>query len=77
MPKVYGAFELNGAFWLITEYIKGVDLALLPKEKQLPVLKELEGHLETLQSLKSNSVRGPTGIIVLPYCITHATKQDF
>jgi serine/threonine protein kinase len=77
VPKVYGAFELDGAFWLITEYIEGVDLALLPKEKQLPVLKELEGHLETLQSLKSNSVGGPTGIIVPPYRITHATKQDF
>lgn len=76
MPKVYEAFERNGAFWLITEYIEGVDLALLPKKKQLPVLKELEGHLATLQSLKSNVVGGPTGIIP-PYRITHATKQDF
>lgn len=77
MPKVYRAFELDGAFWLITQYIEGVDLALLPKEKQLPVLKELEGHLKTLQSLKSNRVGGPTAIIVPPYRVTHATKRDF
>lgn len=77
VPKVYGAFELDGVYWLITEYIKGVDLAELSEEKKLPVLEELEGHLLTLQSLKSNVMGGPTGITIPPYRITHATKQDF
>ncbi|TQS33275.1 hypothetical protein Golomagni_06387 [Golovinomyces magnicellulatus] len=76
VPKVYGAFELDGAYWLITEHIQGVDLAQLPKEKQGPVLTELEGHLRTLRHLKSDTLGGPTGIIVPPYRLTHATQQD-
>lgn len=76
VPKVYASFEADGASWLITERVEGVDLAELPAEKQSIALKELEGHLETLKSLKSNIIRGPTGIVVPPYRLTLATKRD-
>lgn len=72
VPQVYSAFEDNGTFWLITEFIEGIDLVLFPKEKQLLVQEELKGHLATLQNLRSNKVGGPTEIVVPPYRVTHA-----
>jgi aminoglycoside phosphotransferase (APT) family kinase protein len=76
VPKLYGAFEADGASWLITEFIEGVDLSALPEEQKPIVIKELENHLAKLRVLKSNTVGGPTGIIALPYRVTLATEQD-
>lgn len=76
VPKVYASFEADGAFWLITERVDGVDLAELPEEKKVIVMKELERHLQTLRKLNSSVMGGPTGIVVPPYRLTHATKRD-
>ena len=76
VPQIFGAFEHDGAFWLITKYIEGVDLAELPEKDKPVVLDELKGYLATLQNLRSRHVGGPTGIVVPPYRVTRATKQD-
>jgi hypothetical protein len=40
--------------YLVTEYIEGLAMRKLSQEDRKVAEKELEGHLETLRSLKSD-----------------------
>lgn len=48
------AFEDDNAVYLVTEYIEGLAMRKLSQEDRKVAEKELEGHLETLRSLKSD-----------------------
>lgn len=61
VPKLYGCFEDDGAVYLITEYIDGVNMADLTPEQRKVVEVELEGYIATLRSLKSEVWGGPSG----------------
>lgn len=63
LPRFYGCFEDDGAAYLITEYVDGVGMNELDKDKQVIVTKELRTHLETLGKLKSNIWGGPGGVV--------------
>lgn len=67
VPTIYGAFEVDGSFMVITEYIDGVSMAGLSEEQKRDVRTELEQHLETLRGIKSDTLGGPSGIVIPPY----------
>lgn len=63
LPKLYACFEDDCAAYLITEYEEGVEMASLDDAQREIVAKELETHLQTLKTLKSNTWGGPTGAV--------------
>lgn len=63
MPKVYACFEDDGAAYLVTEYVEGVSMENLGEEQKKVVAAELEGHLQTLRKLTSNTWGGPGGVV--------------
>lgn len=76
VPRIYADFEDDGAYYLVTEYIDGVSMADLSEEKKLVVLQELDEHLETLHSLRSKTLGGASGLVVIPLRLMDQTKQD-
>lgn len=74
VPKLLSCFEDDQAVYLITEYIEGVAMSELSVEQRKVVEKELEGHLETLKSLKSDTWGGPSGIVSNFASITKTKK---
>lgn len=44
VTNVYASFEADGASWLITELVEGIDLAELAEEKKSTVLRDLDSH---------------------------------
>ena len=76
VPTVYGAFEVDGSYLLITEYIDGVDMTTLSDDQKEIVNAELDQHLATLREIRSNQIGGPTGIIIPPYRVMRCTDND-
>lgn len=58
LPKLHACFEDDGAAYLITEHVQGITMGDLDAEKQQIVAKELQGHMDTLATLKSNKWGG-------------------
>jgi serine/threonine protein kinase len=77
VPTVYGAFEVDGSYFLITEYIDGVSMRELPEVQKKVVREEIDQHLATLQGLKSNKLGGLSGSVLPPYRVMHCTDKDF
>ncbi|KAK4070005.1 hypothetical protein Purlil1_13597 [Purpureocillium lilacinum] len=67
VPKLYACFQDDEAAYLVMEYVDGVTMNELNSDERRIVERELEGHLETLRTLKSDSWGGPSGIIIPPY----------
>lgn len=65
VPKLHCCFEDDEAVYLVMEYIEGVDLASLEEEQRKTVEVELEGHLQTLRNLTSDTWGGPSGLVRL------------
>ncbi|KAJ4326615.1 hypothetical protein N0V84_002949 [Fusarium piperis] len=76
VPTVLADFEDDGAYYLITEFIEGVSMSELKEEKKAPVFQELNQHLLTLQNLKSKTLGGPSGLVVIPLRVMEKTDQD-
>lgn len=76
IPKLYTCFEDVNAVVLVTEHVDGVGMHELDEQQQKTVIVELDRHLQTLHSLKSCSLGGPTGIVVPPYRATTQTFRD-
>ncbi|KAF4448115.1 protein kinase-like protein [Fusarium austroafricanum] len=76
VPAVYADFEDDGAYYLVTEFIQGVEMNDLPMEKKNLVGEELKQHLHTLHSLKSTTIGGPSGLLVPPRSVIESTTQD-
>jgi hypothetical protein len=76
VPDVLEAYEDDGSFVLITRLLQGVPMNELSSEEQAIVMKEVDSHLQTLQTLRSNRVGGPTGIICPPPRATQYFPKD-
>lgn len=75
VPTVYGAFEVDGSFFLILEYIDGVNMADLSADQKKIVRTELQQHLATLQTIKSSTLGGPSGLMIPPYRVLSCTEN--
>lgn len=76
VPAVYADFEDDGAYYLVTEFIHGVELNDLALEKKNLVRVELKQHLHTLHNLRSTTIGGPSGLLIPPRSVMESTKQD-
>jgi aminoglycoside phosphotransferase (APT) family kinase protein len=76
VPTVYADFEDDGAYYLVTEYVHGVLMSELSEDQKDLVLQELNQHLLTLHNLKSNTIGGPSGRVVVPRRVMESTEQD-
>ncbi|KAJ5097644.1 hypothetical protein N7456_008365 [Penicillium angulare] len=66
VPKVYASFDVDDSHFLITDYIEGVGMNELSEDHKRLVWPEVDQHLATLHSLKSNKIGGPSSEIVIP-----------
>ncbi|GES66313.1 hypothetical protein ATEIFO6365_0013028100 [Aspergillus terreus] len=76
VPTVYGAFEVDDSFYLITEYIRGTAMSRLSEGQKKIVRDELRQHLATLHSIRSKTTGGPSGIVIPPYRAMKSTIND-
>ncbi len=76
VPLVFCDFEDDDAYYVITQYVEGVNMADLPDHQKGVVMAELEGHLAVLKRLKSTRMGGPTGIVVPPYRVLCETDRE-
>ncbi|KAJ5665066.1 uncharacterized protein N7477_007514 [Penicillium maclennaniae] len=52
VPTLYGAFEVDDSFILITEHVDGVSMSALSEDQKSVVRTEVEQHLATLSGIK-------------------------
>ena len=76
VPQLYGAFELDGSYVLIMEYIQGTTLSELPEHQQQKVFLELNQHLDTLHNIKSKTIGGPSGTTIPPNRVLERTDNN-
>lgn len=78
VPTVYSAFEVDGSYYLITEYIQGISMAQLSDSQKEIVQREISEHLTTLSNIKSSTVGGPSGLVIPPYRVMrHSNNEDW
>ncbi len=73
MLEVLSVYEQDG---LCTTVCDGVQMAKLSATEQAVVMKELEGHVRTLQGLRSNRIGGSKGIITQRPGVSSLSKSD-
>ncbi|KAJ5551390.1 hypothetical protein N7535_000660 [Penicillium sp. DV-2018c] len=76
VPTLYGSFEVDGSYFVITEYIDGSSMSQLSEDQKAVVHGELSQHLATLRQIKSNKTGGPTGIVIPPSRVLECTDKD-
>ncbi|KAI1367471.1 kinase-like protein [Xylaria arbuscula] len=76
VPRVLCDFKDDDSYYLITEYVEGICMADLSDDQKAVVGIELQRHLETLKSLRSNKLGGPSGIVIPPYRVVRQTQVD-
>ncbi|KAJ5622561.1 hypothetical protein N7528_005793 [Penicillium herquei] len=76
VPTLYGAFEIDDSFMVITEYIDGVAMVRLSEDEKRVVDIEIEQHLATLRGIKSDTIGGPSGIVIPPYRVMLQSEND-
>ncbi|KAJ5803356.1 uncharacterized protein N7503_005806 [Penicillium pulvis] len=76
VPSLYGAFEIDNSFMVIMEHINGIQMAKLSDEQKVIVTKEVEQHLATLRRLKSDTIGGPSGLVIPPYRVMNLSNND-
>jgi aminoglycoside phosphotransferase (APT) family kinase protein len=76
VPTLYGAFDVDGSFTIITEYIDGVCMSELSEDQKHTVRTEVEQHLATLRGIKSNYLGGPSGIVIPPYRVMSISDRN-
>ena len=70
VPDIIRAYDQDGSFYLETTRVHGVPMKELSEQHQKRVIMELEIHLRTLRSLRSDHMGGPTGILCPPNILT-------
>jgi aminoglycoside phosphotransferase (APT) family kinase protein len=76
VPTLYGSFEVDGAYFVVTEYIDGSSMSELSEDQKTVVQGELSQHLATLRQIKSNKTGGPSGIVIPPSRVVECTDKD-
>lgn len=68
VPEVLAAYERDdGSFVLETKLVNGVEMMDLNREQRQKVKPQIRQCVKKLQSLRSNKLGGPSGIIWPPY----------
>jgi len=75
VPNIRCAFEDNGRYYVMTDVVPGIDMASLKDDEKPKVMKELEGYLEVMHGMKSNSMGGFAGVACLPYRLAMAVRE--
>ncbi|KAK4042432.1 kinase-like domain protein [Parachaetomium inaequale] len=76
VPKVWGHFESNQAYYLMTETIAGVGPSNFWEHQKAPLFEELATHQSKLKTLRFNKLGGPTGLVIPPYRVMQQTETD-
>lgn len=76
VPLLHCAFADDDAVYLVMEYIAGVSMASLTEDEKHVVKQELAEHLETLQSLRSSTLGGVSGLVIPPYRVMSKIFRD-
>ncbi|MCJ1462264.1 hypothetical protein MMC07_000864 [Pseudocyphellaria aurata] len=76
VPTLCCEFEDDDAYYVITEFIEGKSMKELTEAQKQTVSEEIKVHLETLQTLTSNSVGGPSGLVIPPYRVTMESDNN-
>lgn len=76
VPDILEAYSEDGSFVLVTKRLLGVSMNKLPLQDQAVVAKEVEAHVRTLQTLRSNQLGGPSGIVCPPKRATQYFPSD-
>lgn len=66
VPAVLEAYSDGGSFVLVTERLFGVAMCKLSPDEQAVVIEEVEGHVRALQTLRSDTIGGPSGVVCPP-----------
>ncbi|KAJ5098588.1 hypothetical protein N7532_005589 [Penicillium argentinense] len=75
VPILYGAFKVDDSFMLITD-IGGVVLKVLSEDEKSVVRTEVEQNIATLRGIKSDTIGGPSGIVLPPYRVMRPSDRD-
>jgi aminoglycoside phosphotransferase (APT) family kinase protein len=75
-PNIRCAFEDHGRYYIITDLVPGVSLAELPDDKKATVIKEVEGYVAQLHSIKSKVMGGFLGDVIVPYRVGRVIPHD-
>ncbi|KAL1721843.1 kinase-like domain-containing protein [Schizophyllum commune] len=67
VPNVVCSFDDGGRTYLIEDEVPGISMASLPDDAKAVVMKEVETHIRTLQSVKGATMGGFCGVACLPY----------
>lgn len=70
VPRILEAFNDGESFVLVTQRLSGVKMNELSLEDQVVVMKEVETHINTLRTLRSDRTGGPSGIVCPPNRVT-------
>lgn len=76
VPKVLAAFEDDGVYYVMTEFIAGVQMKTLSQKEKQVVMKELRGYMTKLHGLKSSVPGGVGGQMVVPLTVLRKTQKD-
>ena len=76
VPTVLDAYGHEGAFYVWTELVPGVDMDDFSPSDQATVTMEVEDRVRTLQSLRSKTIGGPTGIVCPPIRVNEPYRRD-
>jgi len=66
LPRFQCIFEDDGAFYHCTEYVPGVSMKKLSEDEKRVVMEELQQHVETLRSLRSDTPGVPGESLMCP-----------
>lgn len=77
VSKVLDAYEDNGSFLVSAARTEGVSLQELREEDRLKALNEIRADISKLQTLQSNKIGGPSGILGPPCVVAnHFNHED-
>ena len=76
VPTLHCVFTDDDAVYLIMEMVDGVNMASLSEVEKHVVKKELTEHVKSLHNLRSATLGGVSGLMVLPYRIIQKTFRD-
>ena len=74
VPAIYAAFEIDDAFFLVTEFVDGTPMSELADEEKRVVSAELEEHVVNLHEMKAQ-VSGLEGVVIPPYRVMRQSDE--
>jgi len=76
VPNIRCAFEDHGRYYIITDIVPGVTMAELTEEEKATVIKELQGYINQMHSLRSKALGGVLGDVCIPFRLIQHVNPD-